>query len=134
LQLLLQIPRQDLRSLEFIPTKDMSFLKNNSCLLTSRTDWLYPKVLEHLMTREYRLMRQHNQVLPTSILPIQVLLTIMSFVKCMLSVRCFSFPQSCSNVRGLNKSKKGTIAILTDTRVKETLRVKENSKKQVKQK
>jgi hypothetical protein len=34
----------------------------------------------------------------------------------------------------LNKSKKGTTAILTDTRVKETLREIENSKKQLKQK
>jgi hypothetical protein len=40
------------------------------------TDRLYPEALEHRMAREYRLMRQHNRVFPTSILQNQFLLTI----------------------------------------------------------
>jgi hypothetical protein len=40
------------------------------------------KALGHRIAREYRLMRQHNQVLKASVLPNQVLLTTISFVKC----------------------------------------------------
>jgi hypothetical protein len=41
-----------------------------------------PKALGNRIAREYRLMRQHNQVLKASVLPNQVLLTTISFVKC----------------------------------------------------